>query len=300
MSAHDGLRSGVRGSGRRFETLEAAMAMLRLVPMRSLRRFLTAAGGGVAPLLALAALPLLASVGAAIDYSRGSNAKAAMQASLDSTALVVARAIENGATPPDAQTTFKSLFARSNVNDISVTSTTTQTESGSAVSLSASGTLPTAFMKIIGASQLTIAANSSAAVVQNLNGCVMALSSSASPAISLGGSTSVSLSACALYSNSSAATAISVGGSAMLAADMIAAVGGISASSSNVSLANGMYPHMGAVKDPYADLSVPSFSGCTQTNLKVKVDTTIDPGVYCNGITSNAGATLTLNPGIYT
>jgi Flp pilus assembly protein TadG len=263
-------------------------------------RFAAATDGGVAPLLALTALPLMASVGAAIDYGRGSSAKAAMQSALDSTALAMVRSIENGATPPDAQTTFKGLFTRSNVSGITVTSTTTQTGTGQMVSLSARGTLPTAFMQIIGASQLTIAAKSSAAVEQDLNGCVMALSSSASPAISLGGSTSVSLSACALYSNSNAATAVSIGGSAFLAADMIGAVGGISASSSNVSLANGMFPHIGAVKDPYTDLSVPSYSGCTQTNLKVKVDTTIDPGVYCNGITINAGATLTLNPGIYT
>jgi hypothetical protein len=33
--------------------------------------------------------------------------------------------------------------------------------------------------------------------------------------------------------------------------------------------------------------------------MKVKSDTTLDPGVYCNGISVNAGASLTLNPGIY-
>ena len=31
----------------------------------------------------------------------------------------------------------------------------------------------------------------------------------------------------------------------------------------------------------------------------MKSDTTIDPGVYCNGISINAGAKLTLNPGVY-
>jgi hypothetical protein len=44
---------------------------------------------------------------------------------------------------------------------------------------------------------------------------------------------------------------------------------------------------------------MPSFGGCTQNNLSVKTTATIDPGVYCNGISVNAGATLTLNPGVY-
>jgi hypothetical protein len=51
--------------------------------------------------------------------------------------------------------------------------------------------------------------------------------------------------------------------------------------------------------DPYADVQMPSYSGCMQTNLTVKASMTIDPGVYCNGIGVNAGAILTLNPGTY-
>jgi hypothetical protein len=51
--------------------------------------------------------------------------------------------------------------------------------------------------------------------------------------------------------------------------------------------------------DPYANASFPSFFGCKQTNLTVKSTMTIDQGVYCGGMTVNAGATLTLNPGIY-
>jgi Flp pilus assembly protein TadG len=47
--------------------------------------------GGVAPIFALAIVPIIGLVGAAIDYSRGNAARTAMQAALDATALMLSR-----------------------------------------------------------------------------------------------------------------------------------------------------------------------------------------------------------------
>jgi Flp pilus assembly protein TadG len=271
--------------------------LLGLLPPR-LHRLLKNEAGGVVPLLALAALPLLLSVGAAVDYSRASDAKASMQAALDSTVLTIMRSVEEGTTPPNAGTVFNAVFSRADVGNVTVTSSTS-TGTATTVSLTAQGTLPTAFMKVFGTSQLTIGAKSAAVTQRQVDGCVMALSKTAGPAISLGGSTNIALDNCALYSNSSSASSVTVSGSASLSAQMIGAVGGVSASNANVSLTNGIMTHLAPIMDPYANVAVPSFSGCADTNLKVKNDTTINPGVYCNGITINAGATLTLNPGVY-
>jgi Flp pilus assembly protein TadG len=271
--------------------------LLGLLPVR-LHRLLKNEAGGVVPLLALAALPLLLSVGTAVDYSRASDAKASMQAALDSTVLTIMRSVEEGTTPPNAQTVFNAVFTRSDVGNVVVTSSTS-TGTATTVSLTAQGTLPTAFMKVFGTSQLTIGAKSVAMTQYQVDGCVVALSKTAGPAISLGGSTAIALDNCALYSNSSSASSVTVSGSASLSAEMIGTVGNVSASSSNLALTNGIMTHLAPIMDPYANVAVPSFSGCADTNLKVKNDTTINPGVYCNGITINAGATLTLNPGVY-
>jgi hypothetical protein len=67
----------------------------------------------------------------------------------------------------------------------------------------------------------------------------------------------------------------------------------------NVTLTDGASSNLSALRDPYADVEVPSYNGCKETNLNVKTTVTIDPGVYCNGLTVNAGANLTLNPGVY-
>ena len=46
-------------------------------------QFLKNRRGGVAPMLALAAIPLIGAVGAAVDYSRANSTRSAMQAALD-------------------------------------------------------------------------------------------------------------------------------------------------------------------------------------------------------------------------
>ena len=56
-----------------------------------LARFWKNAAGGVAPMLALTIVPLLAAVGAAVDYSRANAARTAFQTALDSTALMLSK-----------------------------------------------------------------------------------------------------------------------------------------------------------------------------------------------------------------
>ena len=57
--------------------------------MRS--RFFADERGGVAPIFALGLVPMIGIAGAAIDFSRANAARTAMQATLDSTALMIAK-----------------------------------------------------------------------------------------------------------------------------------------------------------------------------------------------------------------
>ena len=62
-------------------------------------RFLKNCRGGIAPLMGFLALPLMGSVGVAVDFSRANAARAAFQAALDSTALMLSKtaATQSGA-----------------------------------------------------------------------------------------------------------------------------------------------------------------------------------------------------------
>jgi len=113
------------------------------------------------------------------------------------------------------------------------------------------------------------------------------------------GSTSVTLNGCSLYDDSSSPTAVNVGGSAKISALSVGVVGGVSNGNNGLTTDQGIMTGMGPIADPYADVNFPSFSGCDQKNYKPKASSTISQGVYCGGISINAGVALTLNPGIY-
>ena len=252
--------------------------------------------GSVAPLAGIAFVPLIIGVGAAVDYSRASAYRAGMQGALDATALKLAAQ----ATPSInvAQKIFTANFDNPEVNSISVIGNSSSDSGQATVSLAASGIMDTAFMNLAGIPTLQLGVRSTAIKSHDDNGCVLSLSPTASGAVSDGGSTTTMLENCSIYSNSKDTASVSVGGSATLSALSIGTVGKVSISG-NVTTTEGIDTGLAPIDDPYSDVSYPSFSGCTQTNLKVNKSMTIDAGVYCNGISVNAGATLTLNPGIY-
>lgn len=130
------------------------------------------------------------------------------------------------------------------------------------------------------------------------SGCVLALNPTASGAATTQGGAAVSLTGCSLYDNSANPTALTAGGSSSITARSVGVVGGISGES-NISTTHGTHSGIAPVRDPYANVSHPSFSGCSHNNFGAHSTTTINPGVYCNGMRINAGATVTFNPGVY-
>jgi Flp pilus assembly protein TadG len=129
-------------------------------------RFVRADGGNVAITFAIAILPILAFVGAAIDYSRANNARTAMQAALDSAALMISKdatTLTAAQLTTKAQSYFTALYTHTEAPSVSFTATYTQnTGSGSTVLLTGSGTMPTEFMKLVGFPTLNFNVNSTA------------------------------------------------------------------------------------------------------------------------------------------
>lgn len=151
---------------------------------------------------------------------------------------------------------------------------------------------------IFSSTAITIKGRAVALGGNNGNGCVLSLNKSASGSTSTQGTSNIVLSGCSLYDNSSNGTALVNGGSATITADAVNVVGGLSGSS-GITATNGVNQGVSAIPDPYAAVNPPSFSGCDATNLSVKTTQTLYPGVYCNGLQLNAGANVTLSPGIY-
>jgi hypothetical protein len=128
--------------------------------------------------------------------------------------------------------------------------------------------------------------------------CIIALDPTASAAVGGQGSISATAQNCSVYSNSADSSSVSMGGTAYLSALTVNAVGTVYGTS-NITTQAGIYTHQLPIRDPYASVNMPSYSGCNQTNVSYKNTVTIYPGVYCKGMTLNAGAVVTLSPGVY-
>jgi Flp pilus assembly protein TadG len=124
-------------------------------------RFFKNCRGGVAPMMAIAALPLMAAVGGAIDYTRASAAHTAFQIALDSTALMLSRSAATQSAA-DLQTTatntFNALFTQADASNVAVTATYSS-NGGSTVLLTGTATIKTDFLSILGINQININAS---------------------------------------------------------------------------------------------------------------------------------------------
>lgn len=126
------------------------------------RKFIQDRRGAVAPMFALAIIPVIGFVGVAVDYSRANSIKAAVQASLDATALAMARSAPNLTAEQLQQKTsdyFNAQFTRPDAKNVVVT-TTYSTTNGSTLVVSASGSMDTTFTRVMGYSSLSVGSSS--------------------------------------------------------------------------------------------------------------------------------------------
>ena len=175
--------------------------------------------------------------------------------------------------------------------------------------------------------------NATASASGAANVCVVALSGGSEKAISGVFSAKLSADDCAIYSNSVSATGVSVTGSAKIIAKSICSAGGFEGSDRNFDPLPGM--DCPPVPDPLIHRVAPSVSMCDylDTELgeqdravtrdavrgsiqefiaKISPDKasemtvdrdyeeyTIDPGVYCGGISIASNSDVTFRPGVY-
>jgi Flp pilus assembly protein TadG len=124
---------------------------------RTASRFASAKEGNIAVIFAIAILPVLGFVGAAIDYSRASKVSTSMQTALDSTALMLSRDLTQGLITPSqintkAQVYFAGLFTSKAAKSISISATYTPGTSSTdeTIQINGSGSITTDFMRMVG------------------------------------------------------------------------------------------------------------------------------------------------------
>ena len=126
------------------------------------RNFIQDRRAGVAPIFALAIIPVIGLTGMAVDYSRGNAVKASLQAALDATALAMARlapTLTEQELQEKSSAQFLAQFNRPEAKNVALTAVYSTTN-GSELKLSATGNIDTTFTRIIGFTTLSVGSSS--------------------------------------------------------------------------------------------------------------------------------------------
>jgi Flp pilus assembly protein TadG len=132
---------------------------------RHFAAFRRANAGNVAITFALGTLPIIGTVGFAVDYSHANAVKAAMQAALDSTALMLSRdaaTLSSNDLQTKAASYFNGLFTRPEAKNITITASYTTT-GGSQLRVNGAAQVPTSFLGIIGYQNINVNGTATAA-----------------------------------------------------------------------------------------------------------------------------------------
>jgi Flp pilus assembly protein TadG len=133
-------------------------------------------GGNVAPIFALAMVPVIGFVGAAVDYSRAASARTSMQSALDATALFLSREAK-GLSPEQVsqkgQEYFNSIFSSKDAKNVNLTTTFSGDGADFTVKVSATANVDTTIARVLGQDQMPI--RSSAEVVWGMKRLEVAL-----------------------------------------------------------------------------------------------------------------------------
>jgi Flp pilus assembly protein TadG len=124
--------------------------------------FASAQGGNVVTTFALATLPMVGFVGAAVDYSHANSVRTALQAALDSTALMLSKeatTLTSAQLQTKATNYFVAMFNRPEATNVVVTPSYTTTN-GSQVTVNGSANVPTNFMGVMGYQNLPVSGTS--------------------------------------------------------------------------------------------------------------------------------------------
>ena len=131
--------------------------------------------GNIAVIFAIACVPLISFIGAAIDYSRANAARSSMQAALDSTALMVSKDLSQGLITTSqinarAQAYFAGLYTNKDAQSVAITATYTAASgsNGSTILVNGSGSITTDFMKVAGFPNMNFNTSSTATWGNNL------------------------------------------------------------------------------------------------------------------------------------
>jgi Flp pilus assembly protein TadG len=265
--------------------------------LRALRALVQGNAGGVAATFGLLAPVLLMGIAAAVDYGMFERGRSRLQAQVDAAAIASAREMQMAQTDTARIAAVAENFVRSSEPEASVATRVDAT--AMSVSVSAQKTYDPKIGAFFWAKAPTISATATARLSGSMPLCLLALEPKAPAAVSLEASALMTATGCMVYSDSTSPDGLQAKDYATLTAGLICTAGG-KAKTSGATLTPSPVTDCPSMADPLRSRTPPSDTTCRFHNTVVSgVVQTLQPGVYCKGLTITGGAQVTLASGVY-
>jgi hypothetical protein len=288
-------------------------------PRSLLRAFGAVAGdqsGAVTVTIALTFTALVGFAALGTEVAEWYSIRRTMQGAVDSAAFSAALAKWNGASNTAATSEATSVTASYGYTDGTNGAVVTvnippasgnYTADSNAVEVIVARPQPLQLARVFLSNAPTLQARAVASLNPNGSACVLALDRSDITDVSDNGNTVLNLNSCNLYVNSPNSAALQLKGQATINAEAAFISGNYTTSGqASLNTTGGTFTGAAPANDPYADASVPSHSGCDQTNYSLdgNKSASFTPGssgvmAFCNGLSLSGGASLNLAPGTY-
>jgi Flp pilus assembly protein TadG len=267
--------------------------------VKALRQFRSASGGNISVMFALSLVPVIGTIGAAVDYSQSSSIKAAMQAAADATALGSIRSAST-LTPAAVNSTAVGMFNASfNRPTVTPSPGATYDSGSSTLTVTATVSYTPQFMKLVGISAMRISVTSKAKLGGSTTWpvCVLITNPISSHTLLVQSGATIDFTNCMVQVNTANWDAVEARDTSY-----IHSTNGVNCFTGDIHYGDVTPPKQATcimLPDPYATYVVPSNNPCTYTNKQVNANATLTPGTYCGGIKITGSANVTFSPGVY-
>ena len=260
--------------------------------------------GGVAVTMCIAAVSLVGVGGLAVDYAKISAVKSSLQNAADTGALAGAKEFRLNSASTVTITNVAQNFAYGTISgqmtglqNITISAGVDNVLKRVTVSLGADQ--PTYFMSMFGTTSVHIDATATASINAGPPICVIGLDQTKPETLLLDTNAALLAPGCSIFSNSNKMTGLTSKNGAKVVASLICSAGG-KANFGMGSFTPDPTVDCPVMPDPLANRSQPTVGACTYNQKVVSSGTvTLNPGVYCEGLTIKGTANVKLNPGIY-
>lgn len=276
------------------------MAKLPTKSTRTLKQLLDCQDGSIAVMSGLVLTALVVGAGIAVDYGSMVSKRSTLQTVSDAAAIAVARemTLANAGTSELIAVANNMVAAKKDAASTNWTVAVSIDDAAASVQVAVTETWSPFFAHLLSNAVTPITSTATARIVGTGKVCVLALEDASSGAISLTKKAKLEANGCGVYSNSLDTSGISAGTGNLVTAQTTCSAGGVDGPMGSFN----PYPTTDCppLPDPLMDRQPPTVGACDFVDhYAFEWEETLQPGVYCGGLSIGQNSVATLEPGIY-